>query len=57
MVQDTGLPKRRFMSVFQDIKASGLWYFKIVYRVKGDCAEYLRTISFISSCSRSKDNG
>ena len=35
------------MSIFQDIKVLGLWYFKTVYRVKGACAEYLRTIYFI----------
>ena len=42
------------MSIFQDIKALGLGYFKTVYRA---CAEYLRTIYFISSCSLLKDNG
>ena len=45
------------MSIFQDIKALGLWYFKTVYRAKRDCAEYLRTIYFISSCFLLKDNG
>ena len=45
------------MFIFQDIKALGLWYFMTVYRAKGACAEYLRTIYFISLCSLSKDNG
>ena len=45
------------MSTFQDIKALGLWYLKTVYRAKGACAEYLRTIYFISSCSLLKANG
>ena len=45
------------MFIFQDIKALGLSYFKTVYRAKGVCAEYLRTIYFISLCSLLKDNG
>ena len=57
MVQHSGLPKRHFMSIFQDIKALGLWYVKTVYRAGGACAEYLRTIYFISLCSLLKDNG
>ena len=49
--------KRRFMSTFQDIKTLGLWYLKTVYRAKGPCAEYLRTIYFILSCCLLKADG
>ena len=45
------------MSIFQDIKALGLWYFKTAYRAKWACAEYLRTIYFISLCSFLENNG
>ena len=45
------------MSIFHDIKALGLWYFKTVYMAKGACAEYLRSIYFISLCTLLKDNG
>ena len=45
------------MSTFQDIKALGLWYLKIVYRANGACAEYLRTIYFTLSCSLLKADG